>query len=229
MYFHNDGLYDKKTRKTYAFQFKSPWVGKNSKFIRLHTIRILREDSDMRVSRYRIDIFFYMSPIGVCILLTGLVLSLAGCGGSNLKNPVSEDITTAEDSEATDDVVELTQTPDVAAPKQVSDLDVKVTVTKKIVQPGEMVELTASVKQVRGTRVTLNWLNITQLGTLSAHSENPVTWTAPQTLDGENVQVEVIQLVVTVISEVVSVGSSGIETDTQIFTDTKNVLLTVRN
>jgi hypothetical protein len=32
-----------------------------------------------------------------------------------------------------------------------------------------------------------------------------------------------------VISEVVSVGSSGIETDTQIFTDTKNVLLTVRN
>ena len=181
----------------------------------------------MQVSR--IDMFFYMSLIGIYILVTGLVLSLAGCGGSNLKNPVSEENTTAGDSEATDDVVELTHIPDVAEPEQVTDLDVKITVTKKTVQPGEAVELTASVKGVRGTSVTLNWLNITQFGELSASTENPVTWTAPETLDGENVQVEVIQLVVTVISEVVSVGSSGIETDTQIFTDTKNVLLTVRN
>ena len=181
----------------------------------------------MQVSR--IDMFFYMSLIGIYILLIGLVLSLTGCGGSNLKNPVSEEDTTAENINATDDVVELTQIPDVAEPEQVTDLDVKITVTKKTVQPGEEIELTASVKGVRGTSVTLNWLNITQFGELSASTENPVTWTAPQTLDGENVQVEVIQLVVTVISEVVSVGSSGIETDTQIFTDTKNVLLTVRN
>ena len=181
----------------------------------------------MQVSRT--DMFFYMSLIGIYILLIGLVLSLTGCGGSNLKNPVSEEDTTTESINATDDVVELTQTPDVAEPQQVSDLDVKVTVTKKTVQPGEAVELTASVKEVRGTSVTLNWLNITQFGELSASTENPVTWTAPQTLNGEHVRVEVIQLVVTVISEVVSVGSSGIETDTQIFTDTKNVLLTVRN
>lgn len=181
----------------------------------------------MQISR--IDMFSYMSLIGVYILLIGLVLSLAGCGGSNLKNPVSEEDTTSESIDATDDVVELTKIPDVAEPEQVTDLDVKITVTKKTVQPGEEVELTASVKGVRGTSVTLNWLNITQFGELSASTENPVTWTAPQTLDGENVQVEVIQLVVTVISEVVSVGSSGIETDTQIFTDTKNVLLTVRN
>ena len=174
----------------------------------------------MQVSR--IDMFLYMS-------LIGLVLSLTSCGGSNLKNPVSEADTTAESIKAADDVVELTQPPDVAEPKQVSDLDVKVTVTKKTVQPGEAVELTASVNEVRGTSVTLNWLNITQFGELSAATENPVTWTAPQTLNGENVRVEVVQLVVTVISEVVSVGSSGIETDTQIFTDTKNVLLTVRN
>ena len=180
----------------------------------------------MQISR--IDMFSYRSLIGVYILLIGLVLSLAGCGGSNLKNPVSEEDTTAESLSATDDVVE-TQIPDVAEPEQVTDLDVKITVTKKTVQPGEEIELTASVKGVRGSSVTLNWLNITQFGELSASTENPVTWTAPQTLDGENVQVEVIQLVVTVISEVVSVGSSGIETDTQIFTDTKNVLLTVRN
>jgi hypothetical protein len=75
----------------------------------------------------------------------------------------------------------------------------------------------------------LNWLNITKYGALSTRSENAVTWTAPNTLNGENVQVEVIQLVVTVISEVVSVGASGIDTDTQIFSETKTVLLTVRN
>ena len=181
----------------------------------------------MRVSR--INIFFYSSLVGIYILLVGLVLSLASCGGSNLKNPVSEEVTTEEDSEATDDVVELTQTLDVTEPEQVTDLNVKITVTKKTVQPGEAVELTASLKEVRGNSVTLNWLNITQFGELSDANANPVTWTAPQTLNGESVQVEVIQLVVTVISEVVSVGSSGIETDTQIFTDTKNVLLTVRN
>ena len=177
----------------------------------------------MRTSR--INIFFYSSLVGIYILLAGLVLSLAGCGGSNLKNPVSEEVTTEEGSEATDDVV----VSNAEVPEQVTDLDVKITVTKKTVQPGEDVELTALLKGVRGTSVTLNWLNITQFGELSASSENPVTWTAPQTLNGENVRVEVIQLVVTVISEVVSVGSSGIETDTQIFTDTKNVLLTVRN
>ena len=177
--------------------------------------------------------FFYTSLIGVYILLIGIVLSLTSCGGSNLNNPVSESeqVTTIEESGTTNDIVELTNTPDMAEPEpeQVTDLEVTVTVTKKIVQPGKSVELEASVKGVRGTSVTLNWLNITQFGELSATNENPVTWTAPETLNGDNVQVEIIQLVVTVISEVVSVGSAGIETDTQIFTDTKNVLLTVKN
>ena len=50
----------------------------------------------------------------------------------------------------------------------------------------------------------------------------------PAALNGEGVQVEVIQLVVTVISEVVSVGTSGIDTDTQIFSETQTVLLTVK-
>ncbi len=164
------------------------------------------------------------------ILLAGFVLSFTGCGGSNLNNPVSETDTTTEDGVAADDVIELTQNLDAAEKtEQVTDLDVKITVTKKTVEPGEEVELSASVKGVRGTSVTLNWLNITQFGELSASSENPVTWIAPQTLNGENVQVEVIQLVVTVISEVVSVGTSGIDTDTQIFSETKTILLTVRD
>ena len=59
--------------------------------------------------------------------------------------------------------------------EQIADLDVKVTVTKKTVKPGEEVELAASVKGVRGTSVTLNWLNITKHGKLSASSENPIT------------------------------------------------------
>ena len=164
------------------------------------------------------------------ILLVGFVLSLVSCGGSNLNNPVSETDATAQGSESTDDVVELTQNLDAEETTgQVADLDVKITVTKKTVELGEEVELAASVKGVRGTSVTLNWLNITKYGQLSASSENPITWTAPQTLNGENVQVEVIQLVVTVISEVVSVGASGIDTDTQIFSETKTVLLTVRD
>ena len=178
---------------------------------------------------FRTNMFFRVARIGVYLLISGLVLGLVSCGGSNLKNPVSEEDPTVEGSEPVDDVIELAQTTDAEAPKQVTDLGVKVTVTKKTVQPGEKVELTASVKEVRGTSVTLNWLNITQFGELSATNENSITWTAPETLDEANVRVEVIQLVVTVISEVVSVGSSGIETDRQIFTDTKNVLLTVRN
>ena len=176
----------------------------------------------MRVYRF-LGVFFY-------ILVVGFVLSFASCGGSNLNNPVSETDTTTQDGIAADDVIELTENPDAAeTTEQVSDLDVKITVTQKTVNPGEDVEITASVKGVRGTSVTLNWLNITQFGELSASSENPVTWTAPQTLNGENVQVEVIQLVVTVISEIVSVGASGIDTDTQIFSETKTVLLTVRD
>lgn len=165
------------------------------------------------------------------VLLVGFVLSLTSCGGSNLNNPVAESDTTAVTTEATDadDIVELAAAEDAADVEQGAELNVKVTVTKKTVEPGEDVELTASVKGVKGTSVTLNWLNVTGHGTLSATTENPVTWTAPSTLDGANVQVEVIQLVVTVITEVVSVGASGIDTDTQILSETKTILLSVKD
>ncbi len=165
------------------------------------------------------------------VLLVGFVLSLTSCGGSNLNNPVAESDTTAVTTEATDadDIVELAVAEDAEDVEQGAELNVKVTVTKKTVEPGEDVELTASVKGVKGTSVTLNWLNVTGHGTLSATTENPVTWTAPSTLDGANVQVEVIQLVVTVITEVVSVGASGIDTDTQILSETKTILLSVKD
>ncbi len=126
-------------------------------------------------------------------------------------------------TEETDDTI----VEDDGDEEQAEELDVSVTVTKKTVRPGEQVELTASVQGVRGTSVVLNWLNITEYGTLSSANDNPVTWTAPDTLGEVNTQVEVLQLVVTVISEVVSVGASGITTDTQIFSDTKEILLKV--
>lgn len=167
------------------------------------------------------------------VLLVGFVLSLTSCGGSNLNNPVAESDTPAVTADATDaadaDIVELAAADEAEDVEQGSELNVKVSVTKKTVEPGEDIELTASVKGVKGTSVTLNWLNVTGHGTLSATSENPVTWTAPSTLDGANVQVEVIQLVVTVITEVVSVGASGIDTDTQILSETKTILLSVKD
>ncbi len=173
---------------------------------------------------------------GICFysLLIGLVLSFMGCGGSSLNNPVAEEAAvtdvTDEVGEGADDIVELAKgLDDDETAQQIADLDVTIAVTEKTVGPGEEVELTASVKGVRGTSVTLNWLNITNYGQISASSENPMTWTAPDSLDGAKAQVEVIQLVVTVISEVVSVGNSGIDTDTQIFSETKTVLLTVKD
>ena len=93
----------------------------------------------MRGSRF-LTISFY-------ILLVGFVLSFASCGGSNLNNPVSEGDATADGSESTDDVVELAQNLNAEETMaQIADLDVKVTVTKKTVKPGEEVELAASVK-----------------------------------------------------------------------------------
>lgn len=160
--------------------------------------------------------FFY-------ILVVSLVFSILSCGGSNLKNPVSDTDTIDDDNS----IVELDTTQDVEDSIQASELDVTVTVTKKTVNVGEQVELTASVKGVRGTSVVLNWLNITGYGEFSGTNDNPVIWTAPESIGEANSQVEVLQLVVTVISEVVSVAASGIQTDTQIFSDTKEILLQV--
>ncbi len=151
------------------------------------------------------------------IFLIGLVLSISSCGGSNMNNPVSDTDTMEDDTESSDETIG----------EQADELDVSITVTKKTVKPGEQVEITASVQGVRGTNVVLNWLNITGYGTLSATDGNPVTWTAPDTLGEVNTRVEVLQLVVTVISEIVSVGASGIQTDTQIFSDTTDILLKV--
>lgn len=169
----------------------------------------------MRMERF-IGLFCY--NVVVVILLIYL-----GCGGSNLNNPMSD---TDNIDESNDSIVELEDTVNVVE-DEAGELSVTVTVTRKTVKPGEQVELTATVEGVRGTSVVINWLNITGYGTLSATNETQVTWTAPNTIGDDNTRVEVLQLVVTVISEVVSVGATGIKTDTQILSDTKEILLQV--
>lgn len=151
------------------------------------------------------------------ILILGLVITVTSCGGSNLNNPMS-------DSDTMDDKSDPDDTEDM---DDVGDLDVTVTVTKETVKPGEQVDISAAVQGVRGTSVTLNWLNITGYGTLSSDNDLSVTWTAPDTLNGENTKVEVLQLVVTVISEIVAVNDSEIQTETQIISDTTEILLKV--
>ena len=172
----------------------------------------------MKISRF-FQIFVYLIAVS-------LIFSISGCGGSNMKNPVA-DTDTLEEPNANDSIVELDTTQEVEKGNQADNLDVTITVTKKTVRTGEKVELTASVNGVRGTSVVLNWLNITGHGELSSANDNPVMWTAPKSIGEDSARVEVLQLVVTVISEVVSVGSSGIQTETQIFSDTKEILLQV--
>lgn len=164
---------------------------------------------------------YLLLEIVFVVCLISLALNISGCGGSNLNNPVS-------DSDTMDDtVVGLDNTQTVENTNDTGELNVTVTVTQKTVKPGEKVEITASVQGVRGTSVTLNWLNITGYGSLSSDDDLSVTWTAPDTLGGDSAKVEVLQLVVTVISEIVAVNDNEIQTETQIISDTKEILLKV--
>ena len=146
------------------------------------------------------------------VVLFGFVVWMTGCGGSSIENPVQE-----SDSDGNTATSQLGGTP---------SLNVKVNVSKAMVRPGESVQLTATVDGVEGFRILLNWINVTEHGTLSITSPNSATWVAPETLGVDDVRLEVIQFVVTVLSRVVSVKESGIDTDTQISTETKTVLLT---
>lgn len=169
----------------------------------------------MRTCRF-LGVFCY-------ILIVIMVLSLSGCGGSNLNNPMSD---SAQTDDSDDSIVESEDSAD-ADTQEIGELSVSVTATRKTVKPGEQVELTATVEGVRGTSVVMNWLNITGYGTLSTTNDTKATWTAPNTIGDDNTRVEVLQLVVTVISEVVSVEATGIKTDTQILSDTKEILLQI--
>ena len=168
--------------------------------------KITPETEDMAES-FRFLIFLQ-------VVLFSFTAWMVGCGGSSIENPVQES-----------DADGNTTTPPQSG--GTPSLNVKVNVSEAMVRPGEGVQLTATVDGVQGFRILLNWINVTEHGTLSVTSPNGATWVAPDTLGADDVRLEVIQFVVTVLSRVVSVRESGIDTDTQITTETKTVLLTV--
>ena len=155
-----------------------------------------------------------ITPVLSHMVLLTIALYLLGCGGSSVENPLRE-------SAETDNT--LTQVD-----LENQSLNVKVEVSKDTVQAGETVNMTATVDELRGSNVIFNWINTTGYGTLTPTGENKAIWSAPEKPDGV-VKVEVLQLVVTAISQVVSVQSSGVDTDTEVLTSTKTILLTVTN
>lgn len=160
-----------------------------------------------------IKILHIMPVLSRTVLLT-IALCLLGCGGSSVENPLRE----SEETDAT-----ITQT-DV----ENQSLKVNVDVSKDTVQAGETVNLTATVDELRSTNIIFSWINTTGYGTLTSTGQNKATWAAPEEPDS-TIKVEVLQLVVTAISQVVSVESSGVDTDTEVLTSTKTILLTVAN
>ena len=154
-----------------------------------------------------------ITPVLSPMVLLAIALSL-GCGGSSVENPL-------QGSEETDKI------PTQAEPVNQS-LNVKVKVSKDTVQAGETVNMTATVDELRGSNIIFNWINTTGYGTLTPTGENKAIWSAPEKPDGV-VKVEVLQLVVTAISQVVSVQSSGVDADTEVLTSTKTILLTVKD
>ena len=155
-----------------------------------------------------------IAPVLSRMVLPAIALCLLGCGGSSVENPLRE----SEETDAT-----VTQT-DV----ENQSLKVNVDVSKDTVQAGETVNLTATVDELRGSNIIFSWINTTGYGTLTSTDQNTAIWSAPKKSEG-TVKVEVLQLVVTAISRVVSVQSSRVDTDTEVLTSTQTILLTVAN
>ena len=153
-----------------------------------------------------------ITPVLAHMILLAIALCLVGCGGSSVENPLGE-------SEETDEILTRVDIEN-------QSLNVKVEVSKDTVQAGEIVNMTATVDELRGSNIIFNWINTTGYGTLTPMDENKAIWSAPEKPDGV-VKVEVLQLVVTAISQIVSVQSSGVDTDTEVLTSTKTILLTV--
>ena len=160
-----------------------------------------------------IKILHLTSVLSLMVLLT-IALCLLGCGGSSVENPLRE----SEETDHMPTQVDL----------ETQSLNVKVEVSKDTVQAGETVNMAATVDELRGSNIIFNWINTTGYGTLTPMDKNKAMWSAPAKPDSV-VKVEVLQLVVTAISQVVSVQSSGVDTDTEVLTSTKTILLTVTN
>jgi hypothetical protein len=142
-----------------------------------------------------------------------IIVSIFGCGESSLENPAVSGTNPSETKP-------IESTPPTEKPT------VTINISQSTVASGESVKITATVSPVNGSKLILNWVNATGYGELSDIKQNSATWTAPSTSIGE-VRVEVIQLLVTVISHVISVKESGVDTNTNIETITKTVPITI--
>ena len=156
----------------------------------------------------------HIAPVLSRTVLLTIALCLLGCGGSSVENPL-------RGSEGTDRTVTQTDVEN-------QSLNVNVDVSEDTVQAGDTVNLTATVDDLRGSNIIFSWINTTGYGTLTPTGENKAIWSAPEKPDS-TIKVEVLQLVVTAISQVVSVQSSKVDTDTEVLTSTKTILLTVAN
>jgi hypothetical protein len=146
--------------------------------------------------------------------LFGSFFLLFGCG--------------SEPPSPTDSVV-----PNMANVDQNIALKTEVQVSRSRVAPGETVTLTATVTPVRAEAVRFSWVNVTGHGTLlglesgTANGSFSIQWEAPKSLEPGAVKVEVIQLVVTAISQVISVTEKGVQSSYDIASETKTIPITI--
>jgi hypothetical protein len=112
-------------------------------------------------------------------------------------------------------------------------LQVGVKVSSSRVQPGETVTISATVEPVRAELLRFSWVNVTNHGRLVGEETGSVVgpfqiqWEAPSALDAGSIKIEVIQLVVTAVSQVVSVSDKGVQTSHDIASAIKTVPITI--
>lgn len=126
-----------------------------------------------------------------------------------------------------------TLVPDMARVDKDISLKTEVQVSRSRVAPGEVVNITATVTPLRAETVRFSWVNVTGHGRLlgleSGTANGPFTiqWEAPPSIESGSVKVEVIQLVVTAISQVISVTEKGVQTSYDIASETKTIPITI--
>ena len=145
--------------------------------------------------------------------LAGTVLAGAvGCGGSSPTDESFSDFVNVDS-----DVV----------------LNVGVRVEQTTAGPGDIIELAATVDAVRAENVAFSWVNVTGHGRLVGEENGTVTgpftiqWEAPAEVATGSVTVEVIQLVVTAISQVIAVNDTGVQTSHDVASETRTIPITI--
>jgi len=137
------------------------------------------------------------------VIFSILALLLIGCGSANV-------------------------TKDKGTTASGQKLEVKVDVTKTTVSPGETIQLVATVSKIRAESISFNWINVTKWGQIIGDPEsNSIQWKAPDTVPPGSFRVEVIQLVVTAITHVISSTDKGVEVSTEVLTETKTIPITI--